>query len=263
MKSFRGKKALITGAGSGIGQAIAWALAREGADLWLIGRDRTRLDATADTARQLGVEVVVETCDLAQPGQIAEAVRAVLARWPYIDILVNNAGLAYYGPVQQTDDTQWADIFAVNLLAPVALTRALLPVLQARDEAHVLNVASIFGLVQMRKGAAYQTSKFGLVGFSTALAAEVGNRRLGVTTLCPGFVRTPMLDHYATGMGQPRHRIPSWASTSAEHVADAAIHAMRARKAIVVLPWTARLMWWAFRLAPNGMSWLMREGWRK
>ena len=262
MKSIRGKKALVTGAGSGIGRAIALALAREGADVVLIGRDRAKLEATAAAATALGVSAVVSTCDLSQPAAITAAVKDLLARWGHLDILVNNAGTAYYGPLQTMPDAVSDQILAVNLLAPIQLVRELLPALQAREEAHVVNVASIFGLVQMRKSAVYQTSKFGLVGFSTALAGEVGSRTFGVTTLCPGFVRTPMLGNYAGGQDQ-RHTVPAWASTSAERVADAAIRAIYANKAIVVLPWSATLLWWATRIAPNGMAWLMRQGWRK
>jgi short-subunit dehydrogenase len=264
MKSIRGKKALVTGAGSGIGRAIALALAQEGADVCLLGRDRAKLDTVAAAVNAHGVDAVISVCDLSQPAQITAAVNDLLARWRQLDILVNNAGLAYYGPMQSMTAAQWTQIVAVDLLAPIQLVRELLPALQAREEAHVVNVSSIFGLAQARKLAAYQTSKFGLVGFSTALAAESGSRKFGVTTLCPGFVRTQMLEKYAGGQAsRDRRRMASWASTSVEQVAAAAIRAIYANKAIVVMPWSAKLLWWATRIAPNGMAWLMRKGWCK
>jgi short-subunit dehydrogenase len=264
MKSIRGKKALVTGAGSGIGRAIALALAQEGADVCLLGRDRAKLDTVAAAVNAHGVDAVISVCDLSQPAQITAAVNDLLARWRQLDILVNNAGLAYYGPMQSMTAAQWTQIVAVDLLAPIQLVRELLPALQAREEAHVVNVSSIFGLAQARKLAAYQTSKFGLVGFSTALAAESGSRKFGVTTLCPGFVRTQMLEKYAGGQAsRDRRRVASWASTSVEQVAAAAIRAIYANKAIVVMPWSAKLLWWATRIAPNGMAWLMRKGWCK
>jgi short-subunit dehydrogenase len=254
----------VTGAGSGIGRAIALALAQEGADVCLLGRDRAKLDTVAAAVNAHGVDAVISVCDLSQPAQITAAVNDLLARWRQLDILVNNAGLAYYGPMQSMTATQWTQIVAVDLLAPIQLVRELLPALQAREEAHVVNVSSIFGLAQARKLAAYQTSKFGLVGFSTALAAESGSRKFGVTTLCPGFVRTQMLEKYAGGQAsRDRRRVASWASTSVEQVAAAAIRAIYANKAIVVMPWSAKLLWWATRIAPNGMAWLMRKGWCK
>src|SRR6202023_3217394 len=135
---------------------------------------------------------------LAQSSQITACVQSVLSGWGAPNILVNNAGVAYYGATHEMTAAQWERIMAVNLLAPVQLVRELLPALLAQDEAHVVNVCSVFGLVPLRKGAAYQTSKFGLVGLSAALRAEYG-RDIGVTALCPGFVRTAMLETFATG----------------------------------------------------------------
>ncbi len=177
---------------------------------------------------------------------------------------MNNAGLAYYGPTHQMRREQWDKLLAVNLLAPIQLVRELLPTLAAQEEAHILNVCSIFGLTTLRKGAAYQTTKFGLVGFTTALRAEYGGSQIGVTALCPGFVRTAMLETFATGApDQRRHVVPSWASTSAEHVATAAIRSIRKNKGIVVVPMLARAMWRVTRLSPALVDWLTREGWRR
>jgi len=154
------------------------------------------------------------------------------------------------------------DDHRVNLLAPIQLLRELMPTLLAQDEAHVVNVCSIFGLVPLRKGAAYQTSKFGLVGLSAALRAEYG-REIGVTALCPGFVRTPLLETFATGgPGQKRHAIPLWLCASPEQVAAAAIRAIRRNKGLVVITPAARLLWWMARLSPGLLDWVTRQGWR-
>ena len=262
MKTIRGKKALVTGAGSGIGRAIALALAREGADLCLIGRDETKLAATAAEARSHGVEARIMTCDLAQPAAITATVKSLLSQWSRLDILVNNAGVTYYGPTELMTAEQTQQILAVNLLAPIQLIRELLPAFLRQEEGHILNVSSIFGLVTMRKGAAYQTTKFGLVGFSNTIRAEHWRSGIGVTVLCPGFVRTPMLENYAT-VGPQRHAVPDWACSSPEHVAEVAIRAIRRNKGLVVISAPARLLWWLMRLSPRLYDWLMREGWRK
>jgi 3-oxoacyl-[acyl-carrier protein] reductase len=137
-----------------------------------------------------------------------------------------------------------------------------MPTLLAQDEAHIVNVCSIFGLVPLRKGAAYQTSKFGLVGLSAALRAEYG-RDIGVTALCPGFVRTAMLETFATAdAGQPRHVIPAWLCASPETVAAAAVRALRRNRGLVVITPAARLLWWLARLSPGLLDWLTRQGWR-
>src|SRR5258705_9895256 len=198
MKVIRGKKALVTGAASGIGRAIALALAREGADLFLLDIDEANLAATAREAQRAGVTAVTRVCDLAQPAEISAAVGALVAAWGRLDILVNNAGIAYYGPADAMSDAHWDRLLAINLLAPIQLTRELMPTLAGAGEAHIVNVCSFLGLVPARKMVAYQTSKFGLVGYSMAMRAEYGRASFGVTTLCPGFVRTAMVEDYAT-----------------------------------------------------------------
>jgi 3-oxoacyl-[acyl-carrier protein] reductase len=262
MRVIRGKKALVTGAASGIGRALALALAKEGADLYLIDRDEVKLAATARDAQGLGVSVATRVCDLRQPSAITAMVQSVLSGWGALNILVNNAGIAYYGATHDMTAEQWEQIMAVNLLAPIQLVRELMPTLLAQDEAHVVNVCSIFGLVPLRKGAAYQASKFGLVGLSAALRAEYG-REIGVTALCPGFVRTAMLETFATGKpGQQRHAIPAWLCASPEQVAAVAIRAIRGNKGLVVITPAARVLWWMARLSPGLLDWVTRQGWR-
>jgi short-subunit dehydrogenase len=261
MQVIRGKRALVTGAASGIGRAVALALAREGADLHLIDMDAVNLAAAASEARGLGVTVTTGVCDLAQPAEITAAVESVLSGGA-LNILVNNAGIAYYGATHDMSAEQWERIISVNLLAPIQLIREFMSALLAQDEAHIVNVCSIFGLVPLRKGAAYQTSKFGLVGLSAALRAEYG-RDLGVTALCPGFVRTALLETFETGApGQRRHAIPTWLCASPEQVAAAAIRAIRRNKGVVVITPAARLLWWMARLFPGLLDWLTRQGWR-
>lgn len=260
MKAIRGKKALVTGASSGIGRAIAVALAHEGADLILVGRNEARLEETANEARSTGVSVMVVRCDLTQPSEITAMARSVMAMSP-IDILVNNAGIIYYGWTDQMTNQQADQVLSTNLLAPIQLARELLPTLLARHESHIVNVSSIAGLITMRKGSAYQASKFGLVGFSDALRAEYLRRGLGVTVLCPGFVRTPMLDRLAVDSHTQKQRaVPDWACSTPEHVADVAIRAIRANRGLVVTAGPLRLVWWLTRLSPRFAGWIMRQG---
>jgi short-subunit dehydrogenase len=264
MKIIRHKKALVTGAASGIGRAVALALAKEGADLFLIDINGARLEETAREARALGVEVLNHVCDLSDPKQVTTAVKALMAAWRRLDILVNNAGTAYYGPTVAMTTEQWNRILSVNLLAPIQLVHELLPTLIAQPEAHIVNVSSIFGLVPMEKIAAYQTSKFGLVGFSAALRAEFSPQRCGVTALCPGFVRTAMIEEFVSvGLDQQQYRIPAWMCASAEEVAAQAILAVRKNKALVVVSPMARLLWTFTRVSPWFRDWIIRLAWRR
>lgn len=264
MKVIRGRTALVTGAASGIGRAIALALAREGAALRLLDIDDQNLEQTAREAGALGAAVTTKHCDLRQPAQISEAIAEILGSGEPLHILINNAGLAYYGHTHQMSAAQWREIMAVNLLSPIQLVHELLPVLAAQDEAHIVNVCSMFGVATLRKGAAYQASKSGLVGFTAALRAEYSRPEFGVTALCPGFVRTPMLDRFATGDSQQaRHKIPDWITLSPEYVAARTLRAVRRNEGLVVIPAIARLLWRVSRLSPGLMDMLNREAWRR
>jgi short-subunit dehydrogenase len=259
MKIIRGKKALVTGAGSGIGRAIALALAQEGASLCLIDIDAANLDATARDVRERGATVVTRVCDLARPNEISAAVDFVRNTWGCLNILINNAGIAYRGATHEMSGEQWDRVIAVNLLAPIQLTRELLPMLQA-NEAHIINVCSIFGLVTTRKATAYQTTKFGLVGFTTALRSEYGGPDFGVTALCPGFVRTAMMESVV--QNEPHKAPPDWMYASPEIVATKAVAAIYRNKGLVVITSAARAGWWLARLSPWLVDWLTRRGWR-
>jgi 3-oxoacyl-[acyl-carrier protein] reductase len=263
MQIIRGKKVLVTGAASGIGRAITLELASEGADLFLVDIDAANLETVADQARRHGVEAVTVVCDLAEPAQVTAAVNALLAKWGRLNILVNNAGVTYYGSTHAMTDEQWRRIMAVNLLAPIQLFRELLPTLLAAEDAHVLNVCSMFGLVGWRKATAYQTSKFGLVGFTAALRAEYHREHFGVTALCPGFVDTPLLEREAAGEGGEPRSAPPWISVSPEKVAVKAIRAIRKNRGMVLITPAAHFYWRLMRFSPALVDWLIREGWRR
>jgi 3-oxoacyl-[acyl-carrier protein] reductase len=253
---------MVTGAANGIGRAIALALAEEGADLFLVDIDGDNLGAVAAGARAYGVNVETHVCDLAEPAQVDLAVARV-REWGGLNILVNNAGLAYYGSAHLMTDTQWDRIMAVNLLAPIQLVRALLPTLLAADEAHILNMCSMFGLTTWRKTLAYQTTKFGLVGFTAGLRADYCRDHFGVTALCPGFVTSALVEDYAAGEPHKRHSVPRGICATPETIAARAIRAIRKNHGTVVVTPAAHLWWRLGRFFPGLVDWLIREGWRR
>lgn len=252
MKTLRGKKALITGAASGIGRALALALAHEGVDLYLLDINTVGLADVVALAKQHGVEALGQYCNLAQPKEISARIRDMLAHWGRLDLLLNNAGIVWYGPTEQMTEEQWSRVLAVNLLAPIQITRELLPTLLAQEEAHILNVCSLAGLVAAGKLAAYNVTKFGLQGFSESLRAEYGRTGLGVTSLCPGFVKTNI--YRAADAGEQMGKAPmpaTWLMTTPERVAAKAINAIRKNKPLTVVTWLAHLLWFPKRLTPS------------
>jgi short-subunit dehydrogenase len=259
MRIVSGSKAMVTGAASGIGRCIALTLADEGADLYLIDINDENLQATAQEARRRSVEVVTRTCDLSQPAEVSAASNFLLSTWGRLNILVNCAGVIHYGPTDDMTDAQWNRVMSVNLSAPVQFVRELLPTLAAQDDAHIVNVCSIFGLATMPRIAAYQTSKFALVGFSAALHSEYARPGFGITALCPGIVRTPMIKEVETDWLNDGFTIPAWIGTSPEVVAAVALKAIRRNKGLVVVTPSARVFWWLARFSPGFVEWLNRK----
>jgi short-subunit dehydrogenase len=264
MRQLRGKTALVTGAASGIGRAIAVRLAAEGVHLFLADINEVGLAKVVAKLQPTGVEVIGRRCDVAKSREISATVAEVLSRWNGVDILVNNAGITYYGRTDRMSAEHWDKLIRVNLLSHIQFTRELLPSLLARPEAHVLNVCSLFGLVGMPKLAAYTTTKFAMVGFSDSLRAEYGRDGLGVTALCPGFVDTNLFASAPLGESQKQPKIPpAIFCTTSEKVARAAVKAIRRdRRLVVISPW-AKFLVTAKRFLPGVVDFLFHLGRRK
>ena len=152
---------------------------------------------------------------------------------------------------------QWDWLIGINLLAPIQITRELLPILLERPEAHILNVCSISGLVAGGRFAAYHTSKFGLIGFSESLRAEYGRRGLGVTALCPGPVQTNLYRQCATGQeGKTVPEPPRWLCSTVDSVAHSAVKAIRYNQRMPIVGLLAHLLWNMKWLAPDLIDFL-------
>jgi 3-oxoacyl-[acyl-carrier protein] reductase len=262
MKILRGRTAFVTGAASGIGRAIAIALAREGVNLVLTDQDAAGLKSTQGEAAKLGVSASTAICDLTQPEEIAKMLDRLFSAAP-LHILVNCAGIALYGQQRSVGDSDWRNLMAVNLLAPMQITTYLINVMARSDEAHIVNMASIFGLVPVRGLAAYQASKYGLVGFTLAIRNDYHRKNFGVSVICPGFVKTPMVEPDGPSkIYSKMPRIPAWLFTTPERVAQATVKAIRRDKGLVTISFAAHVMWRLNRFFPGLVDLLNREGWR-
>jgi NAD(P)-dependent dehydrogenase (short-subunit alcohol dehydrogenase family) len=189
-----GKKAFITGAGRGIGRAIALAFAREGAHVALGSRNLAALEALA---AEIGSATAVRL-DVSDPASIAKARQEV----GEIQILVNNAGIARSAKVLSMEDGDWQSHLDVNLTGAFRVTRAFLPAMVEGKWGRVINIASTAGKVGFAYTAAYCASKHGLIGFTRALALEMATLGVTVNAICPGFVRTEMASEAARNIAQ-------------------------------------------------------------
>jgi short-subunit dehydrogenase len=228
----RGAVTLVTGGSSGIGAATARVLARAGARLVIAGRDPARLDAVARDTGALALKA-----DLAEPqgpAELADAALQVAAadgRAPGIDILINNAGVGWCGPVGEMTGDKIAEILAVNLAAPIELTRRLLPRMTARGGGRIVFVSSIVGATSVRDEAVYSAAKAGLANFAESLGHELEGSGVGVCVIVPGVVNTPFFDR----RGRPySRRKPE--PLPAERAAEAIRSALEHDRQLVYVP---------------------------
>jgi 3-oxoacyl-[acyl-carrier protein] reductase len=198
MGPLKGRIALVTGASRGIGRAIAWRLACADADVVLLARSREELSELALEIKTAGREAMSLATDLRDPAQVSRSVERALAYFGRVDILVNNAGLWRYAPVHELSLEDWDEMFEVNLRGAFLVTRALLPSMLARGRGHIVNIASVSGLVGEPEGAGYCATKWGLRGFSESLHQEVAARGIRVTVINPALV-----NHQGLSGGEP------------------------------------------------------------
>jgi NAD(P)-dependent dehydrogenase (short-subunit alcohol dehydrogenase family) len=263
--SIRGLHVLVTGAASGIGRATALELARRGASISLADIDEHGALEVASIARRTGATARAYAVDMAKPDGVRGLAVSVVRDGGPVDVLVNNAGVAVVAPFLRTTEEDWRWVEAVNLRGPIELTRALLPEMVRRGRGHVVMVASLAGLVGAPGMVAYTTTKFALVGFAEALRLEAQPSGVGVTVVCPGFVRTNLAKSSRYDNSDFRRFLsapPSWYGLSKDRVGRRIVDALVAKDPLLVLG-PEKLGWWLKRLAPEAAfavtSWAARR----
>lgn len=192
----KGKSAIITGATSGIGLAIMKALAAEGCDVLFngLGDDQEIEEIRCGVAEDFGVDARYHDADLRNPNEISGLIETAETAFGGLDILVNNAGIQYVSPVETFPIEKWDEILAVNLSAPFHTIRAALPGMKRRGWGRIINIASVNGLVASVYKAAYISAKHGVLGLTKTVALEVAEFNVTCNAVCPGLVRTPLME---------------------------------------------------------------------
>ncbi len=257
---FAGGTAVVTGAASGIGEAVSGRLAERGSCLVLVDRDKDRLADVADRLRTAHPALTLAThvADLSDDEQTTALAATLAAEHPETTLLVNNAGVALGGRFDQVTLEEFDWVMAVNFRSVVRLTHAMLPGLKAHPGAHLVNVSSVFGIFAPAGQAAYSASKFAVRGFSEAVRHELAENAVGVTVVHPGGVKTRIAESARTGSGvsaeeyeQGRRQFAKLLTMPPEKAAALIVEAIEKRRPRLLIGWSAKVPDVLVRLMPG------------
>ena len=253
----RDKVAIVTGASSGIGWATALALAKEGACVAVAARREEALHELAQQIENLGKKAIVLQTDVTRRAQVEAMVQEVLKQWGRVDILISNAGEYIRGSVIELDPADLQRSLDVNYFGGVYCIKAVLPHMLAQKSGHIVAVTSMDGKIGLPPDAPYVSAKFAMTGFLEVLRQEVSDQGVTITNVLPGRVDTVMIEHLRFSWVSPK--------ISAESVARSIVHAIRRRKAVVIVPPQAKLLYYVNVFAPKLSDRLSRffrlQGW--
>jgi short-subunit dehydrogenase len=242
--NFQGTAAAITGAASGIGRALALELAARGCDLALADLDDGGLESVAkEITATHGRRVTVRRVDVADGKQIEEFAKAAIAEFPALSIVINNAGVALLGQFDEFDNAQMAWLMGINFWGVVYGTRAFLPHLRSRSQAHIVNISSIFGIIAPAGQSAYSASKFAVRGFSEALRHELAmnGSPVRLSVVHPGGIATNIARN-AVSAAEVGDRFAKLARTSPAAAAQRIIRGIERNEPRILIGADARLL---------------------
>lgn len=262
ISDFRNKLAVVTGAGSGIGRTTALALADRGANLAICDIHDENLQQVAQTLRERGAKVVAEKVDVSSAEQMEAFAGSVGEQMGPADILVNNAGVGLIGSILETSLDDWDWVVGVNLKGVIHGVHFFVPpMVQRARGGHIINIASLAGIMGSSNLGAYSTTKFAVVGLSESLRDELRSHDIGVTAICPGFIKTAIADssRYLGKLGEAgaQKSITATFDKQArppEKVAEAIIDAIENDRALVPVNPEAKALYWAKRIAPDATA---------
>jgi len=256
------KRIFITGAGSGLGKALALRFAREG---WRVAATDVRLDSVEQTLKEVraaGGSGFARVCDVTSEESFAAVAARLAAEWGGVDVLVNNAGVATKGTVEESPIEQWQWVLNINLLGCVRGSRAVIPLMKAQRGGHIVNIASFAGIANPPAMASYNAAKAAVISLSETLRHELEPDGVGVSVACPTFFKTNLIassrvapgghdDQAAPQMEKIVQRLMEKSSFTAETVADLIFAAVRERRFLVLAQADDRRQVLMKRLSPE------------
>ncbi|GAA3750935.1 3-ketoacyl-ACP reductase [Flavobacterium ginsengisoli] len=228
MTDLKNKNAFITGAGKGIGKAVAIALAKEGVNLILVSRTKSDIDQLAEETSKLGVKTLALAADVSDINSINAAAEKAIAEFKSIDILINSAGIASFGKFLELEPEAWERIIQVNLMGTYYTTRAIIPNMIERQTGDIINISSTAGLNGNALTSAYSASKFAVLGLTDSLMQEMRKHNIRVTALTPSTVATDMAKDLNLTDGNPEKVMQS------EDMADLIIAQLKLNRRVFI-----------------------------
>jgi NAD(P)-dependent dehydrogenase (short-subunit alcohol dehydrogenase family) len=263
-----GSIAVVTGAGSGIGRATALALAQQGARVAVTDLRQDLAQETVVAIKGGGGEAMAYPLDVADAGQVRAAAKRIQGELGAPSLLVNNAGIAVGGYFLDSSEESWQKIMSVNLMGVVHCCRTFIPAMASSGRpGHIVNIASMLGYTGMRGVTSYCATKFGVMGFTESLRAEMVDYGIGVSAICPGMIRTNIIDagilesssEDVEARRQQINALYAKRNYPPEKVARSVLSAIRRNRAVVPVAPEAWFAWYAGRWLPGFVRWLARK----
>lgn len=192
MENLKGRKAIITGGGKGLGKATALAFAKEGIDVAITGRNEQNLIETIAELKIFGINAIYAVFDVGNHAEVKEGIGKIISEFKTIDILVNNAGIAAFGSFLEMEPSQWRAILQTNVMGMYYVTKEVLPHIIENKQGDIFNVSSTAGITGNPGTSAYSASKFAVIGLSESLMKEVRKNNIRVCTLTPSTIASDM-----------------------------------------------------------------------
>ncbi len=256
--SLQDKIVLITGASSGFGAEAGRFFAKEGCIVLLTARRLDRLTALAEEITASGGRAHAMALDVTEQTQINAVIPSILERFGHIDILFNNAGFGRLKWLEALDPVEDIDsMLDVNLRGLIQVTRAVLPSMLARRSGHIINNASVAGMIGAPLYTLYAATKYGIRGFTEALRREVAPFGIKVSGLYPGPAETEFSLHTGTKSLKKSLKLPGWISLSAEYVARRVVGLAKRPRRSLVIPWWFRIIFFFDALIPGVVDWFV------
>ncbi|MBW1742154.1 MAG: SDR family oxidoreductase [Deltaproteobacteria bacterium] len=261
MDDFTQKVAIVTGGASGIGEALCQEIGRRGAIVVVADINTEGAQGVASYISSTGSMATPAHLDVSQADEVQELIDETVSKHGRLDYMFNNAGIGIAGEMRDMDLALWKDIVNVNLWGIIHGTTSAYQVMVKQGFGHIVNTASVAGLIPVPMETAYATTKYGVVGLSLSLRDEARQLGVKVSVVCPGFIRTGIYDS-ATVLRVSREdlfaQIP-FRLMDATRAAQVILKAVSRNQGVITVPFYARIFWWLYRLHPALLSYWPRK----